>query len=92
MVTEEFRVLYTAENPSPLGESVPTMVAPFPIDDRVPTEEEIGTAVKRLKTGKAAGPTGIKAEHFKEWYKESHPEEFYRADRDGDVPAPFTDR
>jgi hypothetical protein len=42
------------------------MVAPYNIDDSVPTPEEIAKAVGRLKIDKASGPSGMKAEFIKE--------------------------
>ena len=40
-----------------------------PINDEIPTEDEIARAVRGLKNGKAAGPSGLKAEHLKTWLK-----------------------
>jgi NADPH-dependent ferric siderophore reductase len=51
-----------------------TQVAPAPVEDRVPPKEEIADAVYRLKNNKAMGPSGMKAEHFKDWYKAVFPE------------------
>ena len=48
---------------------MPSQVAPVPVDDRVPTKEEIADAVYCLKNNKATGPSGMKAEHFKDWYE-----------------------
>jgi hypothetical protein len=33
---------------------------PFPVDDSIPSEEEICNALKRMKRGKALGGSGIK--------------------------------
>jgi hypothetical protein len=49
----------------PPGEPIPVHVSPFDIDDEVPTETEIANAVRCLKTGKAPGQTGMRAEHLK---------------------------
>jgi hypothetical protein len=48
-------------------EPIPVLVAPFDVEDGVPTEEEIEDAVGRLKMGKAAGPSSMRLEHLKEW-------------------------
>ena len=60
---------------------IPVHIEPFAVDDGPPTEEEVAEAVRKLKNRKAAGATGIKAEHLKSWLREARPE--------GDVePAP----
>jgi hypothetical protein len=64
-VTTEYANLYTQE--APPGEPVPVMVHPFDVPDHVPTEDEVEDAVKRLRRGKAPGPSGIRADHLKEW-------------------------
>jgi hypothetical protein len=38
-----------------------------PIDNTVPSEEEIEDVVKHLKLGKAPGPSGIRNEHLRDW-------------------------
>jgi exonuclease III len=70
-VTTEFADLYTKEDPSPPGAEIPTLVAPFAIDDSVPSAEEIAKAIPRLKNDKAPGPTGMRAEHVKAWLQEA---------------------
>ena len=37
------------------------------IDDSVPTEDEVETAVKKLQRNRAGGPLGIRAENIKGW-------------------------
>jgi hypothetical protein len=44
-VSTEYALLYTEESPSPPGPPVPVHVAPFPINDATPTDQEIGNAV-----------------------------------------------
>jgi hypothetical protein len=56
-VTNTFRTLYTAQPPT--GPPIPIQVAPFPIEDGLPTEDEIGHAIRRLKNNKAPGPSKI---------------------------------
>lgn len=86
-VSTEFANLYHKEDPSPPGPPIPTHVPPFPILDSIPTADEIGTAVKRLRNHRAPGPSGLRAEDFKEWYKEAHPDEFH-PDTSTTVPPP----
>jgi exonuclease III len=68
-VTTEFAALYTKE-PTP-GDEIPTIVAPFNIDDSIPSKEEIEQAVSRLRNDRAPGPTGMRAEHLKTWLREA---------------------
>jgi hypothetical protein len=62
-VERVYGALYQCNNPP--GEPIPVHVSPFDIDDEIPTEAEIATAVRCLKTGKAPGHTGMRAEHLK---------------------------
>jgi hypothetical protein len=40
-------------------------VSSFNVNDEIPTEAEVATAVQCLKTGKAPGQSRIQAEHLK---------------------------
>ena len=51
------------------------MVAPFHINDNMPSEQEIATAVVRLRSGKLPGPTGLRAEDLKAWLAAAQQEE-----------------
>ena len=48
---------------------------PFAINDAVPEEPEIRSVVKGLRNGRAAGASGITAEHIKQWLREMIEEE-----------------
>jgi hypothetical protein len=63
-VSNDFQVLYTASPPT--GDPIPTLVRPDPVDDSIPTKDEIVDAVFRLKNNKASGPSGAKAEHVED--------------------------
>jgi len=54
-------------------EQIPTLIAPYEIDDSAPTEDEITLAVTRLKPGKSPGATKMTAAHLKKWYRQAHP-------------------
>ena len=56
-VTEEYANLYTRSTPP--GEPIPVLVDPFDVSDEVPSEDEIATAVRGLRSGKAPGPSGL---------------------------------
>jgi Reverse transcriptase (RNA-dependent DNA polymerase) len=56
-------------------------VAPYNILGHVPDEEEIISILPRLKNSKATGPSGMKAEHIKEWYYEAYPHQRPRMNR-----------
>lgn len=62
-VTEEYKVLYTKTQPP--GNPIPIVVDRYTIPDTTPSEEEIETATKRLKWGKAPGPSGIRSDDVK---------------------------
>ena len=47
--------------------NIPISVEPFLVDDLVPTDDEIGWAVKRLQTHRSRGPSGMRDEHLKGW-------------------------
>ena len=66
-VTHNFRALYTRETPSPPGETLPAMVAPFDIDNSVPDNQEIQSVVKRLQLHKSPGPTGLTSNELRDW-------------------------
>jgi hypothetical protein len=83
----EFKQLYSLKEPP--GDPIPTHINPFPIPDTIPTEEEIIKAVKRLHTGKSTGPSRMKAEHFKTWYKEAYPDP--PKNDTAPPPKPFTE-
>jgi hypothetical protein len=61
----EFQALYTQR--APPGDTIPICVAPFEIHDNVPDEREIADTVRLLRWGKSPGPSGIRAEHLREW-------------------------
>jgi len=68
-VTTEYGKLYHKEEPR--GDPIPVLVAPFPIRDDVPDDEEIAVAVPKMRAGKAAGPSKIRADHLKRWLTEA---------------------
>ncbi len=46
---------------------MPINVTPIPVPDNTLTDPEIWEVVAKLQNGHAAGATGMKAEHLKEW-------------------------
>ena len=72
-VSEEYANLYTESTPH--GEPVPVIVAPFDVPDTVPNEAEIAEAVRRLRRGKAPGPSGLTADQLKDWLVAAEREE-----------------
>ena len=46
---------------------IPIYVEPFPVDDSVPTEDDIEWAVKHLRNNRYGGTSGMQAEHLKRW-------------------------
>ena len=51
----------------PLGTNIPISLEPFPVDDSVPTEDEIEWAVKRLRNHRSRGLSGMRSEYLKRW-------------------------
>ena len=51
----------------PLGPPLPYNFPSFAISDDLPSDAEVRTVVRGLKNGRAAGATGMKAEHLKGW-------------------------
>ena len=49
----------------PPGENIPISVEPLPVDELVPTEEEIEWAVKHLQDHRSRGPLGMRSKHLK---------------------------
>ena len=52
--------------PSP-GANIPVTVRPVPVDDLVPTENEIEEAVKNLRWNRSWCPSGMRSDHLKGW-------------------------
>jgi hypothetical protein len=67
-VTDDRTPLYTKDLPP---ENFPILVAPFDIDSVVPDIDEIAEAVRRLRNGKAPGPSKVRAKKLKEWLFEA---------------------
>ena len=65
MITAERVELYNYV-PYP-GENIPIPVETFPVDELVPTEEEIEGAVKLLHNHHSGGTSGMRDEHLKGW-------------------------
>ncbi len=63
--TEERKTLH-ARVPPP-GEQLPINVTPFDVPDGVPSDSEIREVVRELQNRRAAGATGLQAEHIKVW-------------------------
>jgi hypothetical protein len=54
---------------------LPIRVDPAPVNDAAPMDGELRMVVGQLRNGHAAGVTGIKAEHLKEWLADVKREE-----------------
>jgi len=66
---DTYEQLYSAEPPP--GHPIPLPPPPTsPVRDDVPSEAEIISAIARLKTGKAPGASGLRAEDLKRWAEE----------------------
>ena len=49
----------------PPGENIPISVDPFPVDDLLPTEEDIEWAVTQLRNHYSGGPSKMRDEYLK---------------------------
>jgi len=65
--------LYTAFPPP--GWAMRFNVDPFDVPAAAPTDSELRAVVGKLRNGHAAGATGMKAEHLKEWLADMKREE-----------------
>jgi hypothetical protein len=68
-----YEALYTADPPT--GEPIPLPPGQVAVDDSKPSMYEIVTAIKSLRSGRAPGSTGIRAEDLKRWVKWHESEE-----------------
>ena len=64
-VTKDYATLYQQEDPYPPVRLLSTHVDPFQINDNVPSEVEVESAVQCLRPHKAGNHTHLRAEHFK---------------------------
>jgi len=74
-IGRDYRNLYTRQEPP--GEPIRGLVS-YDIPDGIPDGEEIGSAVKTLRNGRAPGASGMKVEDLKKWHAEQE-----------DTPAPW---
>ena len=53
----------------PLGEKIPISIKPFPVDDLVPTEDNIEWEVQRLvlRDNRFLNPSGMRSEHLQQY-------------------------
>ena len=58
----------------PPGDNITVSIEPFPVEDLVPTEDEIEWVVKRLQNHRSRGPSGMWVEHLKGWLAEARKE------------------
>ena len=49
------------------GKNIPISVKPVPVDDLVPTEDEMEEAVKNIRRNRSGGPSGMRDKHLKGW-------------------------
>jgi hypothetical protein len=66
-IREEFLKLYQKE--TPLGDPIPIHVFPLPINDKIPDEDEVWTAAKRMHCGKSPGASGICVSDLLYWHE-----------------------
>jgi hypothetical protein len=64
-IEREYTALYIATPPT--GEPIPIHYHGNALDDSTPDEEEIQRTFRRLKAGKAPGPSGIRVDEIKQW-------------------------
>ncbi len=53
----------------PQGDPLQINIDRIKINDNAPLDVEIRTAVSELSNGRTAGPSGMRAEHIKEWLR-----------------------
>ena len=67
--------------PPPRGEMIPISVPPSPINNSVPTEEEVEWEVRRLWGHRSGGPSQVRSENLREWLRE------HRAEKSAEAKA-----
>ena len=55
----------------PPGENIPIFFDPFPLDESVPTEDNIEWEVRRLRDSGSSSPSGIRTEQLQHWIWEA---------------------
>ena len=58
-ITEKWVYLY--HHVPPPGENIPISVEPVPVEDSVPTEDEIKWSVKRIQNHRSRVPSGMRS-------------------------------
>ena len=70
----------------PPGENVPIHFGMVDIPDGAPSDQELREVVRGLRNGRAAGATGLKAEHIKVWLRD-----VVREEEEGEATGPMED-
>jgi hypothetical protein len=70
----------------PPGENVPIHVDKVVIPDSAPSDQELREVVRELRNSRAAGATGLKAEHIKVWLRN-----VVREEEEGEAEGPIKD-
>lgn len=74
-IEQEYGALY-AKPAAPTGEMIPlgrVRRQQFRVPDGIPDDAEIRAAAKRLRRGKAPGPTGLTVDHLRDWEADNDP-------------------
>ena len=61
-----FHIFYQREDPHHPGLTLATHVNLAKVNDKIPSEAEVESAVQRLHPHRAGGHTHLRAEHFKQ--------------------------
>ena len=71
-VRGDLQTLYQREEPHLPGLTLATHVKPDEVNNDIPLEAEVETAVRRLRPHRAGGHTHLCAENFKQWRRETY--------------------
>ena len=74
----------------PPGENIPVSVEPFPVDDLVPTEDEIKWAVIQLRNHCSGWTSGMREEYLKGWLAATSKNDKEEAAADQETPTEGT--
>jgi hypothetical protein len=80
-VTNAYKQLYQSVPLS--GDPLSIHITPCTINDDIPTEQEIATAIRKLRNGKASGHSGLRAEHLKTLLHQAEKDDATPDDRKG---------
>ena len=79
----DFQTLYEREEPHTPGLTLETHIDPAKVNDKIPSGVEVEAAVHRLRPHRTGRHTHLRAEHFKQWWREAYHRDQLKTPRGG---------